>query len=102
VKGGKAETTSTSFKRPTQNLFLQNPGIHMSSKQLRISDSSQIRQRIHEFVNKPINLVLKNNTVLFGELKRVDGEKITIRNMRLKQMSMPLSDIVEFYVDTIA
>jgi hypothetical protein len=81
--------------------FIQLP-INVSSKQVRISDSLQVKQRIHEFVNKRISLVLKNNTVLFCELKGVSGEKITVLNMRLKRVSFPLSDIAELYVDVNA
>lgn len=71
----------------------------MSRKQLRISDPTQLKQRSGEFINKKINIVLKDNTVLFGEVKKVDEDQVYMMNMRLKTIRLPLSTILEFYVD---
>ena len=73
----------------------------MHTKQLRLSDSTQIRQRISEFLGKKINIVLADRTVMFGELKKVNNDHIVLRNMRLENVIYPFQSIVELYLDII-
>jgi hypothetical protein len=74
----------------------------MSTKQLRLSDASQIRNRIPELVGKKINLVLTNNTVQTGTLESSTDAYISLRNMRLKKVEFSIKDIAEIYFDTLA
>jgi hypothetical protein len=69
---------------------------------LRLSAPETIRERIKEFLGKKINIVLADNRVVAGELMEVQQASISIRNMRLKMMFFPLTDISEIYLDTLA
>jgi hypothetical protein len=71
-------------------------------KQLRISDPEQIKSKAASFLGKKINIVLVDNTAVFGELKEVNSNEIHIMNMRLKKVKYLLSSIAELYVDSIA
>jgi hypothetical protein len=73
----------------------------MRTRQLRLNDFEQIRQRIPEFLGKKINIVLSDQTVMFGELKKVNDSEIVLRNMRLENVKYPLKNIVEVFFDTI-
>ena len=73
----------------------------MRTRQLRLNDPIQIHSRIQEFVGKKINVVFTDRTVMFGELKKVNGSEIILLNMRLEKVRYPLKDIVEIYLDTI-
>ena len=72
----------------------------MRTKQLRLSDSGQIRLRMPEFTGKKISIVLDDNTVLFGELLKINSSDVTLKNMRLERISIPFSSIAEVYLDT--
>lgn len=52
-----------------------------------------------EFVGKKINIVLHDRTAMIGELRKIDGDKIVLRNMRLENMKYPFQDIAEVYLD---
>jgi len=72
----------------------------MRTKQLRLSDSVQIRQRMNEFLGRKLNIVLADRTVMFGELKKVLDDHIVLSNMRLENIQYPFQSIVEVYLDT--
>lgn len=72
----------------------------MRTKQLRLSDSGQIRLRMPEFTGKKISIVLDDNTVLFGELLKINSTDVTLKNMRLERISIPFNSIAEVYLDT--
>ena len=74
----------------------------MSTKQLRISDPEQIRTKLKALLGKKINIVLVDNTAVFGELKEVNSNEILLENMRMKKIKYPLSSIAELYVDSIS
>lgn len=74
----------------------------MSTKQLRLNDTGQIRKRITEFLGKKINIVLTDNTAMVGELVDANATEITLVNMRQKKMIYRLTTIAEVYVDTRA
>ena len=73
----------------------------MSKRQIRISDHETIRRRLGEFVNKKMNIVLKNNMVLFVELKKA-GDPVVIMNMRREEQDVPVADIAELFIDVDA
>jgi hypothetical protein len=73
----------------------------VGTRQLRLSDPAQIRKRIGEFLGKSVNVVLADNTVMFGELVAVETSGIKLRNMRCKTLSYPFNTIRELYLDTI-
>ena len=73
----------------------------MSTKQQRLSDATQIKNRLGELVGKKINLVLRNNTTQTGLLERVLDGRIMLQNMRLKSLEYPLDQITEVYFDSI-
>jgi hypothetical protein len=73
----------------------------MRTRQLRLSDSDQIRRRMPEFLGKKINIVLTDRTVMFGELKKVNETEIVLRNMRMVKTTYPFRNIVEIYLDAI-
>jgi len=72
----------------------------MRTRQLRLNDPDQIRRRLPEFLGKKINIVLKDNTVMFGELMKVNTNEIILQNMRLENARFPLESIAEAYFDT--
>jgi len=71
----------------------------MRTKQLRLSDSGQIRLRMPEFTGKKISVVLDDNTVVFGELLKFNGTDVMLKNMRLERISIPFNSITEVYLD---
>ena len=54
-----------------------------------------------EFLGKKINIVLMDNTVMFGELKKVNDAEIVLMNMRLENVKYPFDSIAEVYLDSI-
>jgi hypothetical protein len=74
----------------------------MGTKQLRISDREQIRNKAASFLGKKINIVLLDNTAVFGQLKEVNGNEILLQNMRMKNVKYPFNSIVELYIDSTA
>jgi acetyl-CoA carboxylase carboxyltransferase component len=74
----------------------------VGTKQLRISDPEQIKIKAGTFLGKKINIVLLDNTVVFGKLKEVSSDDILLLNMRMKKVKYPFSSIAELYVDSLA
>jgi hypothetical protein len=74
----------------------------MGTKQLRISDPEQIKIKAGTFLGKKINIVLMDNTVVFGKLKKVSSDDILLLNMRMKNVKYPFSSISELYIDSLA
>ena len=72
----------------------------MSTKQLRLNDPAQIQKSIKSLLGKKINIVLTDDTVVFGELKDVNATEIRLMNMRLKNIRYPFDKITEVYLDT--
>ena len=73
----------------------------MSTKQQRLSDATQIKNRLGELVGKKINLVLRTNTTQTGLLESMLDGRIVLRNMRLKSLEYSLDQITEVYFDSI-
>jgi hypothetical protein len=72
----------------------------MSSKQLRISDKEEIKSKAPAFLGKKINIVLLDNTAVFGKLMDVNDLGLLLLNMRMKKISYPFSSIAELYIDS--
>ncbi|HLT81837.1 MAG TPA: hypothetical protein VKZ86_12455 [Cyclobacteriaceae bacterium] len=71
----------------------------MSKKQIRISGADEVKKRLPTLTNESVNLVLRNNTVVFGILEEVRDDHVVVSNMRKKKMKVPLDGIVEAYTD---
>lgn len=69
------------------------------NRQLRLSTDDQLRKRLKEFTGKKINIVLRNRTVLYGELRTADEMQLTFVNMRNEPNSLLLKEISEVYLD---
>ena len=74
----------------------------MATKQLRIDSIDNIRKELPALLQRNINVVLSDNTVQFGYLQSSDANGIVLRNMRLKDIRIPFSQISEIYSDKIA
>ncbi len=70
----------------------------MSIIQVRLSQS-QFQKRMSEFLGKHINVVFIDDTVSFGIFQRIEGNTITIQNMRQKKKTHFIPDINEVYFD---
>lgn len=70
----------------------------MGAVQVRLSQS-QFQKRVSEFVGKHINIVFTNSTVFFGVVENINGNNLTLQNMRLKKTTHLISDINEVYFD---
>lgn len=71
----------------------------MSKKQIRITGSSKVNHRLPAFLNKKINIVLADSTVLYGLLFMVGTDAIEIKNMRGKFLTIAKKNIQELYAD---
>ena len=71
----------------------------MSTRQVRLSTFDQMQKRLKEFTGKKINIVLRNRTVLFGELKSIENTTLTFENMRREPFTLSLNEISEVYLD---
>lgn len=72
----------------------------MSTRQLRIGDPEQIKSKASSFLGKKINIVLLDNTAVFGKLTEVNADEILLVNMRMKKVKYPFSSIAELYIDS--
>jgi len=70
------------------------------TKQLRISDPQQIKSKAPAFLGKKINIVLMNNTAVFGTLAEASANEIVVMNMRMRKVTYPFSSIAEIYIDS--
>lgn len=68
-------------------------------RQIRLSSPEQIQKRLQDFTGKQVNIVLRNRTVLFGEIKHSDDRQVTFTNLRDERFSLPLQEISEVYFD---
>lgn len=71
----------------------------MQKRQLRLSTPAQIRERLAGFLNKKINIVLRDDTVLLVTLTGISGNELTAQNMRLRSITIALSKIDEILID---
>lgn len=73
----------------------------MATRQLRISDGRQIRQRLPQWVGQKVNIVLRDGTALLGVLTRADDQHVEMRNMARGRHRFLVSSIAELYIDSI-
>lgn len=71
----------------------------MSKKQIRISGADEVKKRLPTLANQRVNLVLRDNTVVFGVLREIGSDHVIMRNMRNKKMRLPVDAIVDAYTD---
>lgn len=71
----------------------------MSIRQIRLNSIEQIKSRVREFEGKRIQVILSNNTSMYGELKSVEALGIVVENQRLKRNLLPFDTITEIYFD---
>lgn len=71
----------------------------MSKKQIRISGADEVKKRLPTLANQRVNLVLRDNTVVFGVLREIGSDHVIMRNMRNKKMRLPVDVIVDAYTD---
>jgi hypothetical protein len=71
----------------------------MQKRQVRLGTQAQIHQQLAGFLNKKINIVMNDSTVLLTELIRVSGDELLVQNMRQRKRSIPVSEIYEIIID---
>jgi hypothetical protein len=71
------------------------------TRQLRIQQPEQIRQRLSQSIGKLVHLVMKDNRVIIGTINGINENAVVVTNMRLKDMRISLQEIAEIYVDTL-
>lgn len=71
------------------------------SRQLRINDISKIRERITEFADKSITVVLHDGRTSTGKLDAVRNDELTLINLRRKEMKFRFNEVAELYFDTL-
>lgn len=72
-----------------------------STRQIRLNDPVQIRNRMKAFTGKTINIVLTDNRVIIGKLKQVSPSGIDLINMRLTKTHYKFEQLSEVYFDAI-
>lgn len=71
----------------------------MQKRQVRLGTQIQMQQQLAGFVNKKINIVMNDSTVLLTELIRISGDKLLVQNMRQRKLTIPVADIYEIIID---
>jgi hypothetical protein len=71
----------------------------MQKRLLRLSTNAQIRHELAGFLNKKINIVLNDNTVILAELLTFSEGEIRVRNMRRQELTVTITDIYEIIID---
>lgn len=71
----------------------------MSKKQIRISGADEVKKRLSDLTTRSVNLVLRDNTVVFGILDEVRDDHVVVSNMRKKKMRVAVDTIVEAFTD---
>lgn len=72
-----------------------------STRQIRLNDPVQIRNRMKEFTGKTINIVLTDSRVIIGKLKQVSPSGLDLINMRLTKNHYRFEQLSEVYFDAI-
>jgi hypothetical protein len=72
----------------------------MSTRQMRLTSHDEILKRLQELSGKKINIVLVDNTVVFGTVGHANSEEIELENMRLAKIKILMKMVREIYYDT--
>ena len=73
----------------------------MATRQLRISDALQIKQKLGLQLGKKINLVLRDGTAVVGVVKASSDLEVEVLNMAQRSQRYPFSSIAEIYIDSL-
>lgn len=71
----------------------------MANRILRLDTPAQYLQRLAGFLNKKINIVQVDNTVLLAELLQISDKALTVKNMRGQELTVKITDIYEIIID---
>jgi len=71
----------------------------MRARQLRLSSLDSIKKNVPGLINKKLNIVLSDQTVILGELKSIESDGLLVKNMRLKKIHLPYTYIAEIIFD---
>ncbi len=69
------------------------------SKKLKIIAAKEISAGLNNLLGKDLNIVFNNDSVLFGQIKKVSSEIIIFRDKRNKKHKINLKDIQEIIID---
>jgi ribosome maturation factor RimP len=72
----------------------------MSTRQQRLQDKSKIAEKLAASAGKKIQIVFNDQTVLLGSVVKLDDQMLVAVNMRLKEVTIPLEQISEVYLDS--
>lgn len=70
----------------------------MATRQVRLS-GEKLDKEAFKLINTWVTLVLKNRSVLYGMIDKVDGDIFYIKDARLKKHQISLKDISEIIRD---
>jgi hypothetical protein len=59
-----------------------------------------IKKRVHEFLEKKINIVLSDRTVILATLVKTTPDGLEVLNMRQKRVKIPFEKLTEIYSDS--
>jgi hypothetical protein len=68
-------------------------------KQLRLTGRLAIEDHRDKVMHPDVSVVLNNGTAFTGRLLSMDQGSLTIRNMRLTTVKLPLELVAELYTD---
>lgn len=71
----------------------------MANRILRLDTPAQYLQRLAGFLNKKINIVQVDNTVLLAKLLQISDKALTVKNMRGQELTVKITDIYEIIID---
>ena len=71
------------------------------TRQLRLSEASQIRQKLADSLGKMMHIVLRDSRVMIGSIRKADADGIILLNMRQKNMKINFNQISEIFFDTV-
>ncbi len=70
----------------------------MGKRQVRIA-AKDLTTKINDLIGLEINIVTRSARPLFGVLKKVDKDKLIIKNLRLHTITCPIDDVLEIIYD---
>lgn len=71
------------------------------SKRLKIIPKSKISGELKNLIDKDLSLVLNNDSVLFGQIKKHEGTHVIFRDKRNTKHKFEVNNIQEIIIDEI-
>ena len=71
----------------------------MSKKQQRIDDMATLKNFVPDISGEKVNIVLKNNGVVFARIMALENDILIVKNMRAKKQKIALDSIEEIIID---